>query len=109
MRHKRPRSLENKKKKKNKKNILQGKAYFGAKKSADYNWKFSEPKLKRAIKPLCDCKRSKYSKSSIMCNTFTEKDRQDILFDGYWKIESWEDKKGFVRGPSDARWSEEKN
>ena len=56
------------KKQKNKKNILQSKAYFRPKKSADNNWKFSEPKLKRAIKPSCDCKRSKYSKSSIMCN-----------------------------------------
>lgn len=58
----------------------------------------NKPKNKRKIGKSCShTLKGPRSTKSFMCGAFSENDRHDV-FKKFWKMKTWDEKRGFVRG-----------
>jgi len=76
------------------KNRLAGKEYIGFK-MVDGKISQKVPIGKRLIKDRCN--HSHKSSDSFMCGLFSDEDRKNA-FKFFWKIKTWQEKRGYVRG-----------
>lgn len=79
------------------KNRLAGKEYIGFK-MVDGKISQSVPIGKRVIKERCNHSLiNQKSSNSFMCGLFSDEDRKNA-FKFFWKITTWQEKRGYVRG-----------
>lgn len=80
----------------NKKNRLDGKAYFG-KKKVDGVWSYNVHKNPRELKKACNCKRKTKNEGKLKYLDITEIERQK-LFKSYWALNNEDAKLQFLKG-----------
>lgn len=79
------------------KNRLFGKEYIGYKMVNGKHFQ-NVPKEKRTIKERCNhLLINQKSSNSFMCGSFSDGDRKNA-FKLFWKMKTWEEKRGFIRG-----------